>query len=363
MPNDAMTGGANNVTLHASEPPPAAPMGRVSDLAAFVAAFRPLGYDPAALVEAVGLAARDLEDPDGRVPCEIYGAIVERAQRERFTPNLALRLATHVPIGAFALLDYLVLTCDDVGGAIRQLGRYCRLVNNPVTFAIDDTVDPVRVGMSGGAAFGTEYTASLLALHIDRETGHRFRGARIHFAHQPDDAGEFERVLRCEVVAGDRWAGVTVPRDTWRVPLLRRDPTLRSVLERQADDMVARLPEPASVSARVRGLFASEVCGEADTRIGAVAKRLAMSGRTLQRRLAVEGVAFQDLLDEWRRDSARRHLANPAMGVADVAYLLGYSEPAAFHRAFRRWYGTTPLAFRRSPGPRTDASPPRSTPP
>jgi AraC-like DNA-binding protein len=77
-----------------------------------------------------------------------------------------------------------------------------------------------------------------------------------------------------------------------------------------------------------------------------VARQLAMSGRTLQRRLAAEGVSYQQLLDDTRKEAAGRLLIESTLAIAEVAYLVGYSEPAPFHRAFRRWYGVTPEAFR-----------------
>jgi AraC-like DNA-binding protein len=72
-----------------------------------------------------------------------------------------------------------------------------------------------------------------------------------------------------------------------------------------------------------------------------------LSGRTLQRRLAAEGVSFQELLDEARKDAAARFLRERTLSACEVAYLVGYSEPAPFHRAFKRWYGTTPELFRK----------------
>jgi AraC-like DNA-binding protein len=72
-----------------------------------------------------------------------------------------------------------------------------------------------------------------------------------------------------------------------------------------------------------------------------------MSVRTLQRRLTAEDVTFEDLVDRVRRDLAERHLSESALSIAEIGYLLGYSEPAAFHRAFKRWTGNTPQVFRR----------------
>ena len=78
-----------------------------------------------------------------------------------------------------------------------------------------------------------------------------------------------------------------------------------------------------------------------------VAERLGMSARTLQRKLHASGTSHQELLDEMRRDLAVRYLREPGMAVCEVAYLLGFSESSAFHRAFKRWTGTTPSEFRR----------------
>ena len=81
-------------------------------------------------------------------------------------------------------------------------------------------------------------------------------------------------------------------------------------------------------------------------RIDAVARRLATTPRTLQRRLARARTSFEALCDDARKEAAQTYLADTTLTIAEVTYLLGYSEPTAFHRAFRRWHGTTPQAFR-----------------
>ena len=83
-----------------------------------------------------------------------------------------------------------------------------------------------------------------------------------------------------------------------------------------------------------------------EMRIDVVARRLATTPRTLQRRLARAGTSFDALCDDARKQAARTYLADTTLTIAEVTYLLGYSEPSAFHRAFRRWHGTTPQAFR-----------------
>lgn len=317
-----------------------------TDLRAMMNAMGRLGYDADMLLASVGLRRADLNDPDARIPCEKYGSILSRAQTERFTPNLALELARLTPVGAYPLLDYLVLTSDTVGAGVHQLARYLRLVGNPAEISVREEADPIRVEVCDTAApFTVEFNAALMVMHFRHETEGRFAAAHVSFRHTPDDAVGFERALGCPVQSNASWNGVSVPLEAWRLPLRRGDPVLRGVLESQADDILARLPARTGLAFDVQRALTPRVTG-GDTRIDAVARQLAMSGRTLQRRLAAEGVSYQDLLDDARKEIAGRHLSESTLAICEVAFLVGYSEPAPFHRAFKRWYGLTPEAFR-----------------
>ena len=313
-----------------------------------LAALAQLGYSTGSLLPSAGLGHVDLDDPDARIPCEAFGAVLTAAQRIRFTPNLALEMARLTPLGAYPLLDYLVITSDTVGEGVRNLARYFRLVGNPIVVHVCEDADVVRIEMSGSTLpFSVEYTASLLVLHFRTETEGRFSARSVCLTHAPDDASAFEQVLACPVRVAAPWNGITLSGDVWRLPLRRRDPVLRRVLEAHADDILARLPSRTGLALRVQQALTNRVAG-GDTRIGALARELATSARTLQRRLAAEGVSYQELLDEARKEAAGRYLADTTLAISEIAYLVGYSEPAAFHRAFRRWYGSTPEAYRQT---------------
>jgi AraC-like DNA-binding protein len=77
-----------------------------------------------------------------------------------------------------------------------------------------------------------------------------------------------------------------------------------------------------------------------------IADQLAMHPRTLQRRLATEGVRCQDVIERERRDQAARYLAEPGLYLSQIAVLLGYSEQSALNRSCRRWFGMTPRQYR-----------------
>jgi AraC-like DNA-binding protein len=135
--------------------------------------------------------------------------------------------------------------------------------------------------------------------------------------------------------------------DAWRLPLRRRDPVLRRLLETQANDILARQPARTGLAFQVQRALAARVAG-GDTSVVALARELAMSGRTLQRRLATEGVSYHTLLDDARKAAAGQYLRESTLAIGEIAYLVGYSEPAPFHRAFKRWFGKTPSEVRSS---------------
>ena len=319
-----------------------------NDVRAFLDALAALEYKTDSLIASAGVRAEDLRDVDARVSCEALGMMITLAQRERFTPNLGVELARVTPVGAYPLLDYLVATSETVGAGVEQLARYLRLVGNPVDITTHQDKDGVRIVIAGGAApFNVEYSAALLVLHFRTETEGKFCATTLAVRHTPDDAQSIGRVLDCEVRARASWNGLIVSPGALNLPLRRRDSLLRRLLETQADQILAQLPERTGLAEQVQRALTRHL-DAGSTGVNAIARQLAMSSRTLQRRLASEGVSYQQLLDAARKEAARRYLIEPSLAISEVAYLVGYSEPAPFHRAFKRWYGVTPEVFRRN---------------
>jgi AraC-like DNA-binding protein len=345
----------NRATSPAAKAPPRA-MQPVSELRAFLEAFGRLGYDVQELRQAVGLSPEQLLDPDALVPMSATPALFGRAMAVRPLKNLALRMALETPFGAFPLLDHLVATCKTVGDALSQLARYFRLVCAPIEIEIREDEDPIRVVYRQtcvGPSFSIEYSISLAVDHIRREADGRVDVVRVSFMHTPEDLADFEQRLHCPVSAPADWNGFALTRASWKIPARRRDATLHGLLESQADAVVSRQPRSGSASDELRHALAVRLArGDAEVQsIEALARQLAMSPRTLQRRLADGGSSYQEILGETRREAAERFLAESALSAAEVGYLLGYSEPAAFHRAFKRWHGVTPVEFRRRARP------------
>ena len=341
----------DRATLPVTKVPPPATQ-PVRELRAFLEAFGRLGYDVEDLRQAAGLSPEQLSDPDALVPASATPALFGRATAVRPLKNLALRLALETPLGAFPLLDHLVATCETVGDALRQLARYFGLVCAPIEIEIREDEDPMRVVYHQtclGPSFSVEYSTALAVEHVRREANGRADVVGVRFVHSLEDLADFAERLRCPVSAPADWNGFALTRASRKVPLRRRDAALHGLLESQAEAAVSRVHRAGTASGELRRALAVRLArGDEVQSIEALAGQLAMSPRTLQRRLAEEHSSYQDIVAETRREAAERFLSDSALSAGEIASLLGYSEPAAFHRAFKRWHGVTPREYRQA---------------
>lgn len=138
---------------------------------------------------------------------------------------------------------------------------------------------------------------------------------------------------------------IAVPRAALDLPRRSSAPALIPTMERHLAQLLRDLPSDETFLGRVRRALAEEL-RRGEPTLERTSARLEMSGRSLQRRLQDEGSAHQQLVDELRCELARRHVAEQRESIAEIAFLPGFSEVSAFHRAFERWTGLTPRAYR-----------------
>jgi AraC-like DNA-binding protein len=127
--------------------------------------------------------------------------------------------------------------------------------------------------------------------------------------------------------------------------MLSADPSLLEVFEGDARRRLEQLESHGAVSGRVQAIVAARLKGEVPS-LATVASELAMSERSVQRSLTEEFTSYREIVDAVRKDLALSHLSQPGRSATDVAFLLGFSEPSAFTRAFRRWTGSSPSQFK-----------------
>jgi AraC-like DNA-binding protein len=187
----------------------------------------------------------------------------------------------------------------------------------------------------------------MLALLGRQSVGPRFRLERVSFRHAaPASTAEHARIFEAPVVFGAPEDALVLPCSLLDEPMpVASERTVRH-LDRLLDEMLAELPRRAALGEQVRAALAADL--RSGPTLEGVAARLGTTPRSLQRRLREEGGSFQELLDELRRELSLRYLGEPDLTLAEVAFSLGFAEQSAFHRAFRRWAGTTPAEWRRA---------------
>jgi AraC-like DNA-binding protein len=190
-----------------------------------------------------------------------------------------------------------------------------------------------------------------------RRSGTEARPAVVHVRHRrPGDLTHHERVLGLEVRFEASGDGLAFGSAQLLEPRGGVDPARRAEARRLADQALQAHEPHETLVRRVEAVIATELT-QGPPRLDLVAERLGVHPKALSRRLAAQGVGYKDLLDHVRRHLAYRHLSSP-LTLEEVAYRLGYSEAAAFTRAFRRWTGTSPGAYRAAKRrPRHDGPP------
>ncbi len=136
------------------------------------------------------------------------------------------------------------------------------------------------------------------------------------------------------------------PKRLLAVPLGQADAQVRLMLDAYADRRLSEIEQGHSVLDRARALLARQL-PEQGIELEQLAAQLALSPRTLQRRLREAGLSFSQLVDETRQQLVLHYLRDPALELADIAFLVGFSEAGSLARAFRRWTGQTPAEYRR----------------
>jgi AraC-like DNA-binding protein len=292
-------------------------------------------------------------DPDERIPCEVAHQMQSFAVQISGDPDLGLRATQKIEHGDVGALDYLLTSGATVEDAVLLMGRYMRLATDVLDVKLEVVGDEARVHL--------ENRLPLTRQSMDFQVGSLYknharawmRGAvaelRVCFTHsQPASIAEYGRVFSpAKVVFSSPFMGFVFDKSFLRAPLQLADSKLHQVLKQHVQQIMTDLPKAQTWTDRVRALATQELAGGNPT-AAHIAHKLGLSSRTLGRKLEREGTTFSDLFDDLRRRLALQYVGGRDLNLSEVALLLGFSQTAAFHRAFRRWTDRTPLQYRRA---------------
>jgi len=327
----------------------------VQSLRGFLGLIALEGLDPAPVLAEAGVTSEDLADIDGRIElkrCEALAGAVMIRLGERHILSVFSRLKA----GNFGILDYVIRNSRTLGESLERLARYTH-VNNSIADCVLE-LDPERARVSFvqpptvSQAFvrlsATAWLASCVVI-VRELVGPEFAPIEALLPNPEPGAADreaYKDLLRCSLRFGAPLAAFVVPRADLTRAVENADPALAELIEPQLERALADAGASSRAAVPVRRALVAMLGGQEPT-LERVAKRLGTTPRTLQRRLRDENTTFQDLLDSVRHELALVHVGKQASSIDEIAWLLGFSNGSAFHRAFKRWTGVTPGEFRR----------------
>jgi AraC-like DNA-binding protein len=304
------------------------------------------------LLAEAGIPPAFLEEPDARIAAPTVLALWHALRERTGDPALQLEAPTSLPFGAYRVIDYLVATSPTVGAGVERFVRFFPLIAEGValrTVPAPDGVDLLLTMASGEPVppVYVDYVYSALVSRIRMRIRPALRVKEVALRQPaPPTAARYREWFRAPVTFGAADDRLAFSGAEWAAPTESADEALLQLVEEHARMLAARAPRPAvGFRAEVEAAIAAALPegGAADD----VARALNVSTRTLQRRLEAAGCTFRAVSESVLARLAKGYLADPAVGIAEVSYLLGFSEQSAFNRAFRRWTGETPGSWRR----------------
>lgn len=302
------------------------------------------------LLAAAGVARADLASAELRTPWATFAALWQRAASVR--PDVGLALCERFPEGQMHILSHLALRSESVGAGLDACCRYFSAVSAGERLQCELAGGEVAVVYSTGPAITgipwlAEHYFALTARFLGRALGRALPVVAVELRGKRS-ASRDDYLLRFGVLPRFNASrnAMVLDRACLDWPMPTRDAYLSGILERVAAQH-AQLAPDLPWSTRVREQLAQSLLQGRPVTLAGAAKASALGVESFRTRLGAEGLTFRKLLDDTRRALAEDHLSR-GFSATSVAYLLGFSEPAAFQHACRRWFGAAAGEVRRS---------------
>lgn len=311
------------------------------------------GHDANELFEEAGLDPMKLHDPRARYPDPAVDRMLELAIARVNEPCFGLRMASFFHPTTLNALGYAWMASATLRDGLHRLARYFRLVTQTDEVVLVESGEGTRMVIRntevGYRAVDEVYDTFLTVLVEMCRTvcGHKFDPRRVTFQRgEPACVSEFYGEFRCPIEFNAGEDAIFFDKADLDVPLPTANVELARANERIIAEYIADIDQ-TTVSMRVKTKLIEQL-PSGETTEETVARATNLSPRTLQRRLKDEGTSYKQLLEETRRELAEQYVRDSGMPIKEITFLLGFSEPANFSRAFKRWTGVSPSSFRGS---------------
>lgn len=305
----------------------------------------------ASLLSDVGIKDKLIKDADARIPFEQVFTLWVEAQRRTGDEMIALHTAELLPFGAFKVVDYILATSSTPREGLNKVSCCYGLINGAFNlqlrtqkdqahFELHSSIDPKSLPRQY-----IEYIFASVLIRLRFATGMNLIPREINLTYSPPQIiAEYHRVFQAPLRFNQPVNQLVFERCMLNIAQPRSDPLLCELLHHHAQRLLKNLP--------TEDVFFNELCkvireGLHHRNFGltATARRFGMSRRALQRNLNGQGTSYREVIDRLRCELALSFFEQKQINTEEVAFLLGFSEPSSFYRAFKRWTGKTPQNY------------------
>jgi AraC-like DNA-binding protein len=309
------------------------------------------GVTREALIDAAGIEPARMTDPAGRFELSELVQVCECALELSGDPALGLHVMERANHASFALVAHMTVHAPTLRAAIGLFGRFGPLIADGGHLVLRETKDWAtvecvfpRCGGRAGRMLAEQAVVGLM--RFIRGFSNESAPRTASFEHsEPSYSAEYTRIFDGVARFDQPFNGLEFAQRFLDRDHLHTDPALYALLCAEATRSLRRLAKATGIVEKLRQYLCYQPLENLPD-MSAAARELGMSTRSLRRHLADESASYAALLDDVRATAAERLLRDPKRTLKNVTVSLGFSDPAAFHRAFRRWRGTSPGRYR-----------------
>lgn len=300
----------------------------------------------------------NLFDIDNKIPLEEYYRLLDSAIEMTADPNFGLHMGETSNVEDLSIFGYMISSCRTIRDAFEKVGKYYRIIGSLLYIYIEIEGDYVKVVYDIREHFPNKCikhcidTGLLNFYNMVRNVASKPVEAREVWikSEPPENPNEYNKIFNCPVLFNQQVSALVFSLKILDIPLRYPNPTLLALLEHHANSFLSKIDESDYLSRRISLLLFEQIQGKRST-IEDVADNLHMSKRNIQHILKKEGITFREIYNNVRKELAKSYLAEKHYTIDDISYLLGFSEPSVFRKAFKAWTGITPGNFRSSSEP------------
>ncbi|MFC5699101.1 AraC family transcriptional regulator [Pseudomonas sp. GCM10022186] len=313
-----------------------------------------LGVARSTLLASARIRPEVLGNPNGRLSFVDFNHLAGAALQQCREPALGLMLGQRLNVSTHGILGYAVLSSANLGRALQFAMKYYRVLGLAYELELVEQGDCLQLRATEsfpmgplGRFAGEGLLASFFSI-ARFLVGEELHGQQVGFAHPaPAYAARYAEVFGIEAQFEQPCHWLSLPMSYLERPMALANPATVQMCEQQCEALLASLDVQDALLTRVRRLLLARPGDFPD--LDGAARALHTSGRSLRRHLAAMGTSYQQVLDEVRKGLALQYLGTTQLPLFEIANLLGFSDPANFRRAFRKWTGRPPSDYRAGP--------------